>query len=397
MERPEVINPKKKKVKLSYETFWKFIIRPPRDVYPESLLGHPFFAYKGKNYMRRDFELISTQGYKMKCSFVEPDPAERPCKEMPVIIYLHGNSSSRLEGLRTLEELLKRDINLFVVDMPGCGLSEGEYISLGYYESNDVGIIIDFLEDFPGVGNIGLWGRSMGAATALLYAHRDERVKAICMDSPFASFCRLAKELTSKYITVPGFLVDTVLSFVRGTIIEKNGLDIYKLNPIDVAPITFQPAMFVHAMNDKLISIQHSIDISSIYGGERTLKCSDVGGHNSKRPDIIIKNIGEFFTKYLQDNNDEIISYEENSDFDENSPNKISENNIQNKEESQNTNEESKIVNSSQEEYMNKKEEEDLEHFEKMKEMLSNINNGDIEDEKDKNNVNINKDSEKEK
>ena len=397
MERPEIINQKKKKIKLSYETFWKFIIRPPRDIYPESLLGHPFFAYRNKNYMRRDFELISSQGYKMKCSFVEPDPAERPCKEMPVIIYLHGNSSSRLEGLRTLEELLKRDINLFVVDLPGCGLSDGEYISLGYYESDDVGIIIDFLENFPGVGSIGLWGRSMGAATTLIYAHRDERVKAICMDSPFASFCRLAKELTNKYITVPGFLVDTMLSFIRGTIIEKNGLDIYKLNPIDYAPITFQPAMFVHAINDKLINIQHSIDISTIYGGERTLKCSDVGGHNSKRPEIIVKNIGEFFSKYLQDNNDEIISYEENSDLDENSPNKISLSENKDSKENTNISEENKIVNSSQEEYMNKKEEEDLKQFEKMKEILSNINNDEIENNNNKINLKINEDSKKEK
>ena len=34
--------------------------------------------------------------------------------------------------------------------------SEGEYISLGYYESYDVGIIVDFLENLPGTGNIGI-------------------------------------------------------------------------------------------------------------------------------------------------------------------------------------------------------------------------------------------------
>ena len=124
----------------------------------------------------------------MKCSLIEPEPIYRPSKEMPVVVYLHGNASSRLEGLRTLATLLPKNINLFIVDLPECGLSEGEYISLGYYESNDVRIIIDFLENLPGVGKIGIWGRSMGAATALIYAHRDSRVKAICMDSPFCKF-----------------------------------------------------------------------------------------------------------------------------------------------------------------------------------------------------------------
>ncbi len=77
---------------------------------------------------------------------------------MPVVIYLHGNSSSRLEGLKIATELLKRDINIFVFDFAGCGLSEGEYISLGWHEKSDLKIIIDFVERIPGVCKIGLWG-----------------------------------------------------------------------------------------------------------------------------------------------------------------------------------------------------------------------------------------------
>ena len=78
---------------------------------------------------------------------------------MPVVIYLHGNSSSRLEGLRIAPELLKRNINLFVFDFAGCGLSEGDFISLGYHEKTDVGTVIDFVEKIPGVSKIGLWGK----------------------------------------------------------------------------------------------------------------------------------------------------------------------------------------------------------------------------------------------
>lgn len=291
----------KEKVKYSYETLWKFIIRPPRDDYDEDNLGHPVFMFKGKTFLRKDYDLISSEGYIMKCSFFEPDEMYRPSQIMPVVLYLHGNSSSRLEGIGMLKELLKRDINLFVVDFPGCGLSEGEYISLGYHESDDVGNIIDFIEKIPGVGRIGLWGRSMGAATTMIYAHRDERIKAICMDSPFADFNRLAKELTLKQINLPGFLVNTVLNIIRKTILGKNGLDIDKLRPIDSAPKTFQPAIFIHAIYDELIKVDHTIDLFNNYGGqEKSLKCCDKGGHNSKRNSMIINEIGNFFEKYLK-------------------------------------------------------------------------------------------------
>ena len=400
------------KVKLSYETLWKFIIRPPKDKYPISYLGHPYFTYKDKNYIRKDFDLISTQGYKMKCSLIEPEPLSRPSKEMPLVVYLHGNASSRLEGLRTLTTLLPHNINLFIVDLPGCGHSEGEYISLGYYESKDLGVIIDFIENLPGVGKIGLWGRSMGAATALIYAHRDKRIKAICMDSPFANFCRLAKELTTTYISIPEFLINGALSIIRGTILSKNGLDIYKLNPIDEAPKAFQPAIFIHAINDQLINLQHCIDIFNIYGGEKSLKCSEIGGHNSKRPKRITVEVGKFFAQHLANDknefefefrnniNDNIIEdenendeeeiysmgeYYKNEKYEKNKKNDLNDlNDIKNDFKSLYKSIDLKIGEITQDDYINQKEEEEKKNLDEIKNVLLNIKqNNNIE--KDKN------------
>lgn len=292
----------KEKVKYSYETLWKFIIRPPRDEYEEDNLGHPVFMFKGKTFLRKDYDLISSEGYIMKCSFFEPDEMYRPSQIMPVVLYLHGNSSSRLEGIGMLKELLKRDINLFVVDFPGCGLSEGEYISLGYHESHDVKILVDFIEKLPGVGYIGLWGRSMGAATTMIYSHSDERIKAIVMDSPFADFSLLAKELVLKQIKLPNFLVEGALKIIKMTVKKKNGLDIEKLKPINSAPLTTQPAIFIHANSDELINNQHSEMLIKEYKGKDVTFKRCEGKHNTRRPAKIIREVGEFFYKHLVNN-----------------------------------------------------------------------------------------------
>lgn len=58
---------------------------------------------------------------------------------------------------------------------------------------------------------------------------------------------------------------------------------------------TFQPALFIHAINDELINVEHSINLFNNYGGPKSLKCCDKGGHNSRRPKIIKKEIGDFF------------------------------------------------------------------------------------------------------
>jgi len=186
---------------------------------------------------------------------------------MPVIIYLHGNSSSRVEGMRVAHELLRRDINILVFDFAGCGHSEGEYISLGYHEKEDVRIIIDFVEKLPGVSKIGIWGRSMGASTAVMYVQSDDRVKAVCFDSPYSDFPKLAIEICKKQINIPNFIIKTALSFVRGSIKSRNDLDIYQLTPIVYAPKIKTPGFFVHAMNDELIPLEHSLNLFEAYGG----------------------------------------------------------------------------------------------------------------------------------
>ncbi len=286
------------KYDLSYETLWKAIIRPPRDIYtPDDLIDN-IFTFKKKTYYRKDYDLINKQGLTLKCSFIEPDDDSRPYEIMPVVIYLHGNSSSRLEGIKMVPALLKHNINLFVFDFSGSGISEGDYISLGMNEKEDLSVIVDFVSKIPGVGNIGLWGRSMGAATAMLYCKTDKRIKAAVFDSPFTEFRLLAKQLCSNYKSIPFWLVDFAFLFIKKTIISKNGLDIDKLVPIECAKETKTPGFFVHAMNDELIPLEHSLKLYEEYGGEKSLNVCE-GGHNTKRKKHIIDKIGKFYTKYL--------------------------------------------------------------------------------------------------
>ena len=294
---------------LSYETLWKSIIRPPRDEYDLDQLGDNKFFHKGKTYIRHDYELINKRGQLIQCSFLEEDIEKRESYLMPVVIYLHGNSSSRIEGFRNAPDLLKNGINVVIFDFAGCGLSEGEYISLGWFEKDDVKLIIDFVEKLPGVYTIGLWGRSMGAATTMFYAHSDSRIKAICMDSPFSDFKLLAKELCLKYITLPNFVLTTTMNFVKNTVKEKCGLDIDKLKPILYANKTKTPAFFLHAVADELISLEQTLKLVENYAGEKFINVVE-GGHNSLRQKHVLEKIANFFVTYLyKENEKEISSY----------------------------------------------------------------------------------------
>lgn len=65
------------KIDISYSALWKSIIRPPKDEYIEEQMGDCLFLYKGKTYIRKDYDILSKQGYILKASLIEPDEDSR--------------------------------------------------------------------------------------------------------------------------------------------------------------------------------------------------------------------------------------------------------------------------------------------------------------------------------
>ena len=97
-------------------------------------------------------------------------------------------------------------------------MSEGEFISLGWHERDDLACIVDHLRANRNVSTIGLWGRSMGAVTALLHGDRDPSIAGMVLDSPFSNLRTLCNELAKTHASVPSFLVGAAMALVTSTI-----------------------------------------------------------------------------------------------------------------------------------------------------------------------------------
>jgi pimeloyl-ACP methyl ester carboxylesterase len=283
-----------------YTDAWKGIIRPPRDEYTDEELGPIKFIINKKSFQRTDFDLVNERKQKLKCSFFEPIESERPSKELPCVIYLHGNSSSRVEAVPYVRVFLPLYITIFCFDFSGSGKSDGEYISLGWWEREDLKIVVDYLRKSGKTSTIGLWGRSMGAATALLHADRDPSIAGLVLDSPFSSLIKLAEELYKKYAgRVPGFVYSMAQWYVKKKIKSTAKFSIDDLVPINHVKSTFIPALFVVAKEDSLINPKHGQELYEAYAGDKNLIWVD-GDHNSQRPHDAITSIYIFFFNTLQ-------------------------------------------------------------------------------------------------
>jgi Serine aminopeptidase, S33/Ubiquitin interaction motif len=199
-------------------------------------------------------------------------------------------------------------------DFTGSGLSDGDYVTLGFNEKDDLAAVIDYLRGLGSVSSIALWGRSMGAATALLHSHRDPSIAGMVLDSAFADLRQLANELVemgkaqSGY-KVPNFIVAGAIRLVRSSVLKKTAtsdgrggstaMDIFELRPIKNVDSAFIPALFIAGEQDGFIQPHHSRQIYEKYGGDKNLLLVP-GDHNSLRPKFCQDSAAIFLRTVLQ-------------------------------------------------------------------------------------------------
>jgi pimeloyl-ACP methyl ester carboxylesterase len=158
----------------------------------------------GKKFVKKIFQVTNELGNKLSCMMYEPIAEERPAEKMPVLIYMHGNAGCRLEAEAYVPKLLSHGINVCAFDFSGCGHSEGEYVTLGWKERGDLNSVINHLNSSGSVSKIGLWGRSMGAATSIMYlAENVDKAHAVVLDSGFAALTDVINQLGAMMMQIP--------------------------------------------------------------------------------------------------------------------------------------------------------------------------------------------------
>ena len=290
-------------IQTGYNELVGAIIRPPRCNYDLAMLGPSKFDFNGKGYERIDFELKNDRGLKIVCSKWTPTAEFRQSSLLPCVIYMHGNSSARLEGLNLLALVLSLGATFVTFDFCGSGKSDGEYVSLGAFEKDDLKCVIEYLRNEGTTSTIALWGRSMGAATALLHGERDPSIAGMILDSAFASLEMLAEEMVEKGrrhgLFAPGFVVAIAMRFIRSSVLKKAEFDIKELAPIDHADKCYIPALFIAAEGDDFVSPHHTQKIYHQYVGDKNVIIVD-GDHNSQRPAFMFDMVAIFLVQTLQ-------------------------------------------------------------------------------------------------
>lgn len=118
-------------------------------------------------------------------------PLLREEKKIPAIIICHGFAGQKTGRFRLYvilaEALAKKGIAVLRFDFRGCGDSEGNFIETTFFgEVSDALKALEFLKNDPDIDSerIGIFGRSLGGAVALLAAKSFKNIKSIALFAP---------------------------------------------------------------------------------------------------------------------------------------------------------------------------------------------------------------------
>ncbi|KAJ1496437.1 Alpha/Beta hydrolase protein, partial [Baffinella frigidus] len=295
------------------DIFAGLICRPPRKQYTVEELGPSRYLLHEQMCIRRDLELRNRMKMKLFCSHYLPVNTDSLKVDVPVpcVVYLHGNSGSRMDADDLVDFYLEHNISVFSVDFSGCGQSEGEYVTLGHREKEDLQTVLDYLAELPYISHVGLYGRSMGAATALLVAADDKyyhRIRGMVLDSCYTSVRQVLQELAKKYVgkvpLVPfASMVNGAVDMLREAVITKACFDIDEVDVLGAAKHCCSPVLFGHAKDDQLVLAAHTTILFEHYGGEKEINVFE-GDHNSIRPKEFRSQALQFLRKCFEEDSE---------------------------------------------------------------------------------------------
>ena len=185
------------------------------------------------------------------------------------IVVLHGFGGNR-HGSLSFASFLYPEFTLLLLDHRGHGESDGRHTSIGFHERLDAIGAAAYLRSL-GYGPIGVFGMSMGGATAILAAAESPLIDAVVADSSFATLRAAVREAARRRgypRPVTGALAYLSCRTAAWRLRHRLGAG----DPLAcVAAIAPRPILLIHGEADDLIRVDHAHALHAAAGDPKEL------------------------------------------------------------------------------------------------------------------------------
>lgn len=198
------------------------------------------------DYYHEIWEITSDDNLKLSATYFAPTE-----KNNRWAILVHGYSRDQRFAFDYAEEYLKHGYNVLTVDLRAAGLSEGDYITMGNFESRDIVLWSEKILERDNQAKIIFHGVSMGAATVLMAAAQNPKnLVAVVEDCGYTNAYDMFTAQLEKIFNLPEIPVMPLADIVCKI---KTGAKISDAAPLDSVAKISVPILFIHGDSDKLV------------------------------------------------------------------------------------------------------------------------------------------------
>lgn len=223
-----------------------------------------------------------------------------PPKNGAVIILQHGYHANSAQILPIGLMLARHGYGVLLFDFRGHGKSEGNTVTLGLFEVQDTDAAVNFLFEQRKINKIGLIGNSMGGATGILAASKNEKIQVIAVEGVFSELKDEVGIGIQVQTPLPAFPFDVIFVYIAE--FETN----YRLS--DIAPvkaigrISPRPILIMQGGNDKRIKSQSGKNLFDAAGEPKLYWYEPSAEHVAiykAAPKTYESHVIDFFNQYL--------------------------------------------------------------------------------------------------
>ncbi|SNZ03755.1 hypothetical protein SAMN05421503_0444 [Terribacillus aidingensis] len=203
---------------------------------------------------KEEFSVDSTCGHIYGTHYIA-DPDSRY-----VMVISHGVAVNKYNSVKYMDIFLDMGYNVVLYDQRMHGQSDGNSITYGYHERDDLAQVIKWTKErYDYDLKLGVHGESMGAATTLLYAGTvEDGADFYIADCPYSDFAEQVAYRLKVQFHLPRQLFLPAAEFV---VQRTDGYRFRDVSPIHSVANIEKPVLFLSSLPDAYIPVQMTKDL----------------------------------------------------------------------------------------------------------------------------------------
>ncbi|MEY8332307.1 alpha/beta hydrolase [Lachnospiraceae bacterium 47-T17] len=201
------------------------------------------------------------------------------------VLLLHGYTGWKEELYPFAYWYYEQGYHVLVPDLRAQGESGGDFIGMGWTDSADCGLWLDYILSRDKEADIVLHGQSMGASTALIMSGTElqrtlgeagAHIRAVISDCAYTDAYEMFGDKITEWFGLPPFpFVDSACLMLR----LRGGYDLRKASALDGVKTSRVPTLFIHGKNDALIDVGMAYELYDAAACEKELLIVEGAGH----------------------------------------------------------------------------------------------------------------------